>query len=173
MPDGHISRRAVLGSAAASTALLAGRPARAEGGSGHAYEVTRTEAEWRAMLSEEEFRILREGGTETRFASPLVEETRPGVYHCRGCDLPAYDGEWKTVLDKGWVFFYHAVPDAALMSIDGVPSRYQEMVDLAALSAIEVHCRRCGSHFGHILIVDGELLHCVNGTSFAFRPEAA
>jgi len=63
--------------------------------------------------------ILREGFTEKPKSSPFWLELKPGMYHCKGCDLPVYDGQWKVILEKGWVFFYHAVPDAVLFGIDG------------------------------------------------------
>lgn len=137
------------------------------------FEVMRSEEEWRAMLSEEEYGILREGGTEKQKASPLWNETRKGVYHCKGCDLPIYDSDWKEVLEKGWCFFRHAQPSAIMTGIDGFGTRYYDGEDFARLSTMEVHCRRCGSHLGHIFIVQGMLLHCINGTSLVFKPAEA
>ncbi|MEM7710194.1 MAG: peptide-methionine (R)-S-oxide reductase, partial [Pseudomonadota bacterium] len=144
--------------------------------------ITRTEAEWRARLSDEEYRMLREGATEAPKSSPLWEETRDGMYACKGCDLPVYDSEWKTVLDKGWVFFHHPMPHATMTSIDspaqprtpgGPPARFQDGVDLIAIALMETHCRRCGSHLGHIFSIDGKVLHCINGASLTFEPAAA
>ncbi|MEM8570221.1 MAG: peptide-methionine (R)-S-oxide reductase [Pseudomonadota bacterium] len=173
----NLSRRELFASASAALAasMTLSTAARANVTAGPAnfdfkFEVTRSEEEWRAMLTDAEYRILREGGTEVPKTSPLWEETRAGTYHCRGCGLPVYDAEWKKVLDKGWLFFYHSMPHAAMMSVDGVEERYIDGEDFAILSAIEVHCRRCGSHLGHILIVDGQLLHCINGTSLVFEP---
>lgn len=140
---------------------------------GYVFEVTRTEDAWRAMLTEEEYRILRKGGTEKPKSSPLWEETRAGIYHCKGCDLAVYDGEWKEVLDRGWVFFFHAIPHAVMTNIDGIPERYIDGKDFAIVSTIETHCRRCGSHLGHIFNVKGNLLHCINGASLVFKPDEA
>ncbi|MEP3345822.1 MAG: peptide-methionine (R)-S-oxide reductase [Litoreibacter sp.] len=140
--------------------------------SDYAYEVTRTEEEWRAKLDEIEYLIMREGKTEAPQSSPLWEETRAGSYHCKGCDLKSFDGRWKVVMDKGWVFFYHAEPDAVLMGIDGVVAEYGSMA--AGYDALtEIHCRRCGSHLGHFLIVNQIMTHCMNGASLVFQPAAA
>lgn len=135
------------------------------------YEVVRSEEEWRDILSEEEFGILRENGTEPRFSSPLVSETRSGIYRCRGCDLTLYDALWKVQKGIGWVFFRHSHPDTILTSIDGVP--FQDGIDVRDIVPIEAHCRRCGSHIGHLFNVEGELLHCLNGASLVFESAEA
>ncbi|MEM9584714.1 MAG: peptide-methionine (R)-S-oxide reductase [Pseudomonadota bacterium] len=136
------------------------------------YEVNRTDEEWVAMLRGDEYAILREGYTEKPKSSPLWQETRPGTYHCKGCDLKSFDGRWKRELDKGWVFFYHADPNAILTDIDGPTPDYGSMA--AGKDAVtEVHCRRCGSHLGHLLIVEGEMTHCINGAALNFSPEVS
>lgn len=133
-------------------------------GSDYQFEVVRTEEEWRAILTDEEYRILREMGTEPRRSSELWQEDREGTYHCRGCDLHLYSSNRKTILDIGWVFFFHSEPDSVLTGIDNVEGT----------EVIQAHCRRCGSHLGHILIVpDGnedKIMHCINGTSLVFNP---
>lgn len=171
------TRRHVLtsGAAAGLAAFGSARPGHAETRpeNGFAYEVQRSDAEWRAMLSPEEYEILRLGGTEPRLSSPLVEETRSGAYHCRGCDLTVYESRWKTQLDVGWVFFQHSCPDAVLTGIDEPdPAEANEMGNLPD-AKISVHCRRCASHLGHILIVRVDLLHCINGTSLKFVENGA
>ena len=135
------------------------------------YEVTRTEGEWRAMLTNEEFHILRRGSTELPKTSTLWNNTAAGSYHCKGCALTVYASDWKVELDKGWAFFKHAVPDAVMMSIDGVPAYGGMAATFEPM--IEVHCRRCASHLGHILKVDGKVLHCINGKALTFRDQAA
>lgn len=175
MPHHIPTRRAVLaGSAAALGGLAAtGRTARAgtTADDGFSYEITRTDAEWRERLSDFEYYVLREGGTELRRQSPLWEETRAGSYACRGCDLTLYESPWKQVLDIGWVFFHQSCPNAILMDIDGeAPDEMAEMMPDPSQAVIEAHCRRCGSHLGHILYVPpGEAaLHCINGTALVF-----
>lgn len=135
------------------------------------YEIKRTDAEWREMLTEYEYYILREGLTEKPKTSPLWEATAPGTYHCRGCELKSYDGNFKVVLDKGWVFFYHAEGDAVLLGVDGNVPEYGSMT--AGHAAItEVHCRRCASHLGHIIVINKIMTHCINGTALTFQPAA-
>ncbi len=136
------------------------------------YEVTRTEEEWLAKLDTYDYFILRKGNTEKPKSSELWDLTEPGSYHCKGCDLKSFDGRWKTVLDKGWVFFFHSEPDAVLMSIDGPTPEYGQMT--AGKKAIsEVHCRRCGSHLGHFLIVEGAMTHCINGAALTYKSASA
>lgn len=114
---------------------------------------------------------MREGLTEAPKSSPLWDETKPGSYHCKGCDLYNYDARLKVVLEKGWVFFEHSQPDSVLTAIDGPVPEYGAMSEDAALT--EVHCRRCGSHLGHLLIVAGGMKHCINGASLDFKPAEA
>jgi len=133
------------------------------------YEVTRTDAEWREMLSPAEHSILRKNSTELPKTNPLWNNTADGTYCCRGCDLTVYDSVWKVELDKGWAFFSQSRENSILMGIDGQPP--YGMADPNAPGAmIEAHCRRCGSHLGHILKVEDKALHCINGTSLQFRP---
>lgn len=165
------TRRAFLGSALLSGAAIpfAG-PAMARPGAGDdfSFEIIRTDEEWRAMLSEEEYQILREGETEWPRSNPLWDDYRAGEFCCRGCDLPLYSSDWRAEIDKGWVFFRHSEPNAVLTAIDTATD--YSMGAAPARTAIEMHCRRCGSHLGHILNVDAQLVHCVNGTALTFVP---
>lgn len=172
-----ITRRGFMRSGLASGALIAGAAsARATDAATDAfsYEITRTEEEWKARLTEAEYKILRRGSTELPKTSPLWNETANGTYACRGCDLHSYDANWKVVLDKGWAFFRHSVPNAVLTGIDGpVPEYGSDMNTDAPGAMIEAHCRRCGSHLGHIVYVEGMVLHCINGTSLTFTSAEA
>ena len=133
------------------------------------YEVTRTEAEWRALLGAD-YAILREGRTEEPMSSDIWAESRKGRYDCRGCELTQYQWETKVNLPKGWLFFVASEPNAQLMSQDSSAPMGDDPNIMNI--EIEVHCRRCGSHMGHILLVEGQVLHCINGASLTFRPEA-
>ena len=170
-----MNRRGFLAAAGIGTlgAAAGHRAATAATGTGadFAYEITRSEEEWRARLSDEEYRILRGGGTELPRSSELWDDMRAGEFRCRGCDLHVYSSNWRAPVDKVLVFFAHAVPNAVLMYIDGPQEAYGMSEDWANL--IETHCRRCGSHLGHILLVDGEVLHCINGAALAFTPSEA
>ena len=139
------------------------------------FEITRSEEEWRAMLSDEEYRIMREGGTEQRFTSDLWDEERAGTYACRGCGLDLYESKWKTILPIGWVFYYHAIPATVMLGIDQLPPEMSGSNDdmATAEAMVEAHCRRCGSHLGHVVSIKGKVLHCINGTSLEFTPSAA
>ena len=139
---------------------------------GYTYEVTRTEEEWHAHLNDDEYQILRNAKTEPPHSHPYATSTDKGVYACRGCDLDIYDSSWKVILDKGWVFFKHSQTNSVLTSIDGGPNG-NGVDELGRFAMIEAHCRRCGSHMGHILMVDNDLLHCINGISLKFTPASA
>lgn len=131
------------------------------------YEIVRSDAEWRDMLGDD-FAILRDGKTELPRSSALWAEARQGTYACRGCDLLQYHSNTKINLLKGWAFFSSSEPNAQLMSQDTSPAMsdgpQREIFD----ATIEVHCRRCGSHMGHILLVEDRVLHCINGASLSF-----
>ena len=146
-----MQRRTIL------TGLLAIVGTRAFGASG-TFEVTRTEAEWRAMLTEIEYAVMREHATERPFSSPLDKEMRAGTYHCRGCDLPLYGAAQKYDSGTGWPSFWDNLPG----SVGTQPDRK------LFRTRTEVHCRRCGSHLGHIFD-DGPKptgkRHCLNGVS--------
>ncbi len=155
------------GASALGSTAMAAVPA---GRDAYDYEIVRSEGDWRAMFGDD-YPILREGKTEQPRSHPYWAEAREGTYHCRGCGLKNYDSWTKVNLLKGWVFFSASEPNSQLMSKDGIA----EMADAnqAQDITIEVHCRRCGCHTGHILLVEGNVLHCINGASLSFRPAEA
>ena len=127
------------------------------------FEITRTEAEWRAMLTPAAYTVMREEGTERAGSSPLDKVYDPGVYHCRGCDLPLYDASTKFDSGTGWPSFYAPIPGAIGTKQD------RKLFKMRT----ECHCSRCGSHLGHIFD-DGPQptgqRHCLNGVSLVFKP---
>ena len=127
--------------------------------------ITRTDAEWRARLSADEYAVLRDEKTERKFISPLLEEKREGTYNCKGCDLPVYPSETKYDSKTGWPSFWESIPDAVRTKPDNT----------LFSTRTEVHCRRCGSHLGHIFD-DGPQptgkRHCLNGLALSFAPTA-
>ena len=127
------------------------------------FEVSRTEEEWRAMLSDVEYRVMRDEGTEPAFSSPLDKTYEPGIYHCRGCDQALYSSEAKFDSGTGWPSFYEALPNAIGTKED---RKFVFMV------RTECHCDHCGSHLGHIFDDGPEPTgkrHCLNGVSLVFR----
>jgi peptide-methionine (R)-S-oxide reductase len=150
-----MKRRTMIAGLLACSAL----PLRAKEGS---FEVTRTPAQWRAMLTDFEYAVMREEATEKPYSSPLDKEPRTGTYHCKGCDLPLYSSAHKYDSGTGWPSFYKSLPNAVGTKLDK---------SLFA-TRTEVHCRRCGSHLGHIFD-DGPQptgkRHCLNGVSLVFR----
>jgi peptide-methionine (R)-S-oxide reductase len=130
------------------------------------FEIEKTADEWRKVLSEAQFAVLREEATERPFTSALLEEKREGNYHCAGCDLPAYGSYSKFDSGTGWPSFYESLKDAI---------GSQEDKSLFSVRT-EIHCRRCGGHFGHVFD-DGPqptgMRHCLNGLALKFVPKVA
>jgi len=133
------------------------------GNAAESFEVTRTEAEWQEMLTDLEYHVMREEGTERAFTSPLDKIYDPGLFHCKGCDLALYSSEHKFDSGTGWPSFWKALPNAIGTKEDNT----------LFTTRTECHCRRCGSHLGH-LFDDGPeptgKRHCINGVSLVFKP---
>lgn len=128
------------------------------------FEICRSEAEWRARLSENEYLVLRQEETERPYSSPLNEESRAGIYRCRGCDLDVYGADAKYDSGTGWPSFFQSLPNAV-----GTKEDRKFIFQVRT----EVHCRRCGGHLGHIFDDGPEPTgkrHCLNGLSLAFVP---
>ena len=125
------------------------------------YEIEKTEQEWREILSPEQFNVLRKHGTERSFTSPLDKEYGQGIYTCAGCDLPLFSSETKFNSGTGWPSFYAPLDNAIGTSIDRS----------FFMTRVEVHCRRCGGHLGHVFD-DGPAptgkRYCMNGVSLNF-----
>ena len=85
--------------------------------------------------------------------------------------MPLYQSGWKEILSIGWVFFRHSEPNAVLTGLDW-PDGAEETPG-STLAQMEAHCRRCGSHLGHIVFAENKLLHCINGTALKFVPTSA
>jgi peptide-methionine (R)-S-oxide reductase len=142
-----------------------GRGARAEAEQAEAFEVTHSEAEWREMLTPQQYHVLREHGTERAGTSPLDHEKRAGTFVCAGCELPLFSSEAKYDSGTGWPSFWAPLDNAIGTSED----------NSWFATRTEVHCRRCGGHLGHVF-EDGPppsgLRYCMNGVAMAFVPGA-
>lgn len=128
------------------------------------YEVMHTDAEWRKLLTLQQYKILRQAGTERPFSSPLDHEKRTGVYVCAGCKLPLFSSQTKFDSGTGWPSFWKPLDKAAEKSTDTT----------LGMTRDEVHCRRCSGHLGHVFD-DGPpptgLRYCMNGTALIFIPK--
>ena len=122
--------------------------------------------EWHKLLSDAAYNVLRNHGTEYPGSSPLDHETRPGIYHCAGCELALFDSKTKFDSGTGWPSFYEPLAHAVETSQD----------NSLFMARTEVHCRRCGGHLGHVFD-DGPkptgLRYCMNGVALRFRPGPA
>jgi len=159
-----VGRRTLLSamSAIAAAAWLTGSRARAAG----AYRVTHTDAEWRRMLTQAQYQVLRQQATEYPNTSPLAHETRLGIYGCGGCTQPAFDAATKFDSHTGWPSFWEPLPNAVAQSRDAS----------TGFPRTEIHCTNCGGHLGHVFS-DGPkptgLRYCMNGVALAFHPVTA
>ena len=130
----------------------------------HAYPVTRTDAEWRARLTPEQYAVMRNHGTERPGSCALLYEKRAGAFFCVGCDQPLFESKLKFESGTGWPSFNDPVAGA----VETTSDRSYGMV------RTEVHCSRCGSHLGHVF-EDGPpptgLRYCINGIAMKFQPE--
>ena len=158
-------RNLLLGSAAMVS--VAGFWWIANSGEAHgSFEIERTDADWRGMLTRPQFEVLRLHRTEPPGSSPLNHEKRRGTYACAGCALPLFASDTKYDSRTGWPSFYQPLADSV-----GTRKDFALFIPRT-----EVHCRRCGGHLGHVF-EDGPkptgLRYCINGTAMTFAPASS
>lgn len=128
-------------------------------------KLERTDSEWREALTPEQYRVLREGGTEPPFSGELLAVKQQGEFHCAGCGQPLFASATKYDSGSGWPSF------TAPLETDAV----DEKVDQShGMTRVEVRCARCEGHLGHVF-PDGPgpegLRYCINSAALAFEPD--
>ena len=126
--------------------------------------VQKSDEEWQSKLTPEQYRVLRQHGTERAGTSPLNHEKRQGVFKCAGCGEPLFDSQTKYESGSGWPSFYKPVPNAVATTTD----------TSHLMTRTEVHCAKCGGHLGHVF-PDGPKptgeRYCMNGVALEFEPK--
>ncbi|SAM03515.1 hypothetical protein [Absidia glauca] len=124
----------------------------------------KTESEWRAILTPQQFRVLREKGTEAPGTGAYDKHDKEGVYNCAACDAPLYTSGTKFNSGCGWPAFFDAIPGAVVRHED----------TSLGMKRIEIVCANCQSHLGHVFQGEGfktptDERHCVNSISLNFN----
>ena len=127
---------------------------------------THTEAEWRKILTADQFSVLRQSATERPFTSKLLHEARSGTFNCAGCDLQLFQSSVKFDSGTGWPSFWKAIDNSVITKTDGS----------LGMDRTSVSCRRCEGHLGHVFN-DGPkptgLRYCMNGVALKFSVKQA
>lgn len=132
-----------------------------------AYEVEKTDEQWRAELTPAEYQVLRRAGTEPAFRGEYTDTKTVGVYACRACDAELFRSTEKFESHCGWPSFYDPKDSDAVELLE---DRSHGMV------RVEVRCARCGSHLGHVFEGEGyptptDQRYCINSISLRLRPD--
>jgi len=134
--------------------------------------LSKSEKEWRAILSPEQFRILRQKGTERAGTGQYNKHYEPGLYHCAGCDAPLYKSTTKFNSGCGWPAFFDAIPGAIDRHDDFSFGMVCTILSAYSKRRTEITCKNCGGHLGHVFYGEGfptptDERHCVNSISLS------
>ena len=133
-----------------------------------AYEVEKSEEQWREELSPQEYQVLRQAGTERPYSGEYVDTKTEGVYRCRACRAELFRSDTKFESHCGWPSFYDPAQSDAVELIE----------DLSlGMVRVEVRCANCGSHLGHVFEGEGyptptDQRYCINSISITLEPKA-
>jgi peptide-methionine (R)-S-oxide reductase len=130
------------------------------------YEIDKTDAEWRAELTPQEYHVLREAGTERPGVGEYTDTKTVGVYSCRACGSELFSSETKFDSHCGWPSYYSPLAEDRVQYIED---------STLGMRRVEVRCARCGSHLGHVFEGEGyatptDQRYCINSISLKLRP---
>ena len=129
-----------------------------------AQKTEKSDVEWREALTPQQYKVLRQHGTEPPGSSPLNVEKRDGVFCCAGCGQPLFSADTKFESGTGWPSFFKPLEGSVETTTDRT----------LGMTRVEVHCKNCGGHLGHVF-PDGPqptgMRYCMNGLALAFDPE--
>jgi peptide-methionine (R)-S-oxide reductase len=156
-----LTRRTAAGGLAMAIVSVLGRLSGAR--AADQARVVHTDGEWRSLLTSQQYNVLRREGTEWPFSSPLLHESRKGVFACAGCDHDLFSSATKFDSGTGWPSFWAPLDNAVQTQDDSS----------LGMTRSAVNCRHCGGHLGHVFD-DGPkptgLRYCMNGVALAFKP---
>jgi peptide-methionine (R)-S-oxide reductase len=156
-------RRLIAGGVAGAAAAFSSAWRTAAADAAATFEVTHSDAEWRKLLTPDQYAVLRHEATERPFTSPLLHEARRGTFACAGCNLDLFSSTTKFDSHTGWPSFWAPLEKAVVTTRDAS----------LGMERTAVSCRRCGGHQGHVFD-DGPrptgLRYCMNGVALSFKP---